>query len=141
MCPCSKDELALCVRFLYYGEIYSENDKDFIEIQDNLSKIFGFPENLNLLISDFTKNSDNTSVKDQNSPLNTNTDFWAEMETTLSTISESPDLNNTNEETTLENENLSLENEIEGETISKEAFENITEKSISENDLKRRVCG
>jgi len=45
LCPCSKEELGSMVTFLYYGEIYTEKECDFIKIQENLCKIFGFPNN------------------------------------------------------------------------------------------------
>ena len=48
LCPCSKEELAHLVNFLYDGEIQCLNQNDSIKIQENLSKIFGFPENLSL---------------------------------------------------------------------------------------------
>ena len=48
LCPCSKEELAHLVNFLYDGEIQCQNQDDSIKIQENLSKIFGFPENLSL---------------------------------------------------------------------------------------------
>ena len=48
LCPCSKEELAHLVNFLYDGEIQYQSQNDSIKILENLSKIFGFPENLNL---------------------------------------------------------------------------------------------
>ena len=36
------------MNFLYDGEIQCHSQNDSIKIQENLSKIFGFPENLNL---------------------------------------------------------------------------------------------
>ena len=40
--------LSHLVTFLYDGEIHCENNYDSLKIQDNLCKIFGFAENLNL---------------------------------------------------------------------------------------------
>jgi len=48
LCPCTKEELSHLVIFLYDGEIHCENYDDSLKIQDNLWKIFGFAENLNL---------------------------------------------------------------------------------------------
>ena len=48
LCPCTKKELSHLVNFLYDGEIHCENENDSIEIQENLIKIFGFPNNLSL---------------------------------------------------------------------------------------------
>ena len=46
-CPCSKDELSHLVKFLYDGEIHCAKEEfDFLKILENLSKIFGFDENL-----------------------------------------------------------------------------------------------
>ena len=43
LCPCSTEELAHLVNFLYDGEIHCENEIDSKKIQENLEKIFGFP--------------------------------------------------------------------------------------------------
>ena len=43
LCPCSTEELAHLVNFLYDGEIHCENENDSKIIQENLEKIFGFP--------------------------------------------------------------------------------------------------
>ena len=48
VCPCTKEDLNCLINFLYKGEINCENENDAIKIQENLSKIFGFPENLHL---------------------------------------------------------------------------------------------
>ena len=48
LCPCSKTELKHLVNFLYDGEIHCKNKKTSTKIQENLSKIFGFPKYLNL---------------------------------------------------------------------------------------------
>ena len=46
-CPCSKDELRHLVNFLYDGEIHcAEEELDSLKILENISKIFGFDENL-----------------------------------------------------------------------------------------------
>ena len=47
-CPCSKEELTKIVHFLYHGEINCEDVFESFCIQEDLNKIFGFPENLNL---------------------------------------------------------------------------------------------
>ena len=46
--PCSKEELKHLVNFLYDGEIHCENESDSLKVIENLQKIFGFPENLDL---------------------------------------------------------------------------------------------
>ena len=48
ICPCTKDELEKIVLFLYIGEIQCEDEIESLDVQDALSKIFGFPESLNL---------------------------------------------------------------------------------------------
>ena len=45
ICPCSKEELTRVVQFLYHGEIQCKNVCDSFKSQEDLSKIFGFPEN------------------------------------------------------------------------------------------------
>ena len=46
--PCSKVELKHLVNFLYDGEIHCEKESDSLKVIENLQKIFGFPENLDL---------------------------------------------------------------------------------------------
>ena len=48
VCPCTKEDLNHLINFLYKGEINCENENDANKIQQNLSKIFGFPENIDL---------------------------------------------------------------------------------------------
>ena len=48
VCPCSKVELEKLVYFLYHGEIHCEDIFDSNKVQENLSKIFGYPELLNI---------------------------------------------------------------------------------------------
>ena len=48
ICPCSKEELARFVQFLYHGEIQCEDVFDSFKSQEDLSRIFGFPENFNV---------------------------------------------------------------------------------------------
>ena len=48
LCPCSKGELDHLVKFLYDGKIQCHSQNNCIKILENLIKIFGFPENLNL---------------------------------------------------------------------------------------------
>ena len=48
ICPCTKEELEKLVYFLYNGEIYCEDVFDSYNIQEDLTKIFGYPEFLNL---------------------------------------------------------------------------------------------
>ena len=48
ICPCTKEELARLVHFLYHGEIQCDNVFDSIKSQEDLSKIFGFQENFNI---------------------------------------------------------------------------------------------
>ena len=46
ICPCSTEELGHLIYFLKNGEIHYRNDNDCTKIQENLCKIFGFPEEL-----------------------------------------------------------------------------------------------
>ena len=48
ICPCSKEELARLVQFLYHGEIQCKDVFDSFKSQEDLSIIFGFPENFNI---------------------------------------------------------------------------------------------
>ena len=48
LCPCSRVELKHLVNFLSDGEINCENETDLLKVIENLQKIFGFPENLDL---------------------------------------------------------------------------------------------
>ena len=41
------EELKKVVHFLYFGEIECEDVFDSFKVQENLNKIFGFPESLN----------------------------------------------------------------------------------------------
>ena len=45
-CPCSKDEMDYIVKFLYTGTISYDKEMDLFKILDNLTEIFGFPDNL-----------------------------------------------------------------------------------------------
>ena len=47
LCPCTMEELKKVVHFLYFGEIECEDVFDSFKVQENLNKIFGFPESLN----------------------------------------------------------------------------------------------
>ena len=47
ICPCTKEELEKLVHFLYHGEIQCENVFESFKSQEDLSKIFGFPEDFN----------------------------------------------------------------------------------------------
>jgi len=49
LCPCTKKELGYLVSFLYDGEMNFENVDEFIRIQENLVKVFGFSEDLILI--------------------------------------------------------------------------------------------
>ena len=48
ICPCSKEELGRLVHFLYQGEIQCDDVFDSLKSQEDLSKILGFPESLNI---------------------------------------------------------------------------------------------
>ena len=48
ICPCTKEELARYVHFLYHGEIQCDDVFDSFKSQEDLSKIFGFPEDFNV---------------------------------------------------------------------------------------------
>ena len=45
-CPCKKEDLGHLVHFICYGEIRCEYEADSKKIFENLSKIFGFPEDM-----------------------------------------------------------------------------------------------
>ena len=47
-CPCSSKELADLVQFLFKGEMDCENEDEALLVLENLEKIFGFPEKLNM---------------------------------------------------------------------------------------------
>ena len=63
-CPCEKEDLQHLVRFLYDGEIICDNETDTHKIFDNLSQIFGFPENMHLRCKEIIldENSDDSSL-------------------------------------------------------------------------------
>ena len=44
ICPCSTQELEKIVHFLYHGEIQCEDVFESFGVQEDLRKIFGFPE-------------------------------------------------------------------------------------------------
>ena len=46
ICPCTKEELEKIVHFLCTGEMKCEELFDSFTVQEDLNKIFGFPENL-----------------------------------------------------------------------------------------------
>ena len=46
LCPCSGEELKSIVNFLYSGMICYCKESDLNQAQDNLTNIFGFPEDL-----------------------------------------------------------------------------------------------
>ena len=48
ICPCTKEELEKLVHFLYHGEIQCENVFESFKSQEDLSKLFGFPEDFNV---------------------------------------------------------------------------------------------
>ena len=48
ICPCSKEELEKVVYFLYHGEIHCEDIFDSCNVQEDVTKTFGYPECLNL---------------------------------------------------------------------------------------------
>ena len=45
-CPCTENELKSIVNFLYKGKITDQEESEVLEILWNLTKIFGFSENL-----------------------------------------------------------------------------------------------
>ena len=47
ICPCTKEELEKLVHFLYHGEIQCVDVFESFRSQEDLSKIFGFPEDFN----------------------------------------------------------------------------------------------
>ena len=48
ICPCQKGDLQNLVQFLYDGEIHCDDETDYKVIFNNLSQIFGFPEDMHL---------------------------------------------------------------------------------------------
>ena len=48
ICPCTNEELENLIHFLYNGEIHCEDDFDCYIVQEDLIKIFGYPEFLNV---------------------------------------------------------------------------------------------
>ena len=46
LCPCSIDELEKIMNFLYSGQISYLNKFELFQVQENLIRIFGFPENI-----------------------------------------------------------------------------------------------
>ena len=48
ICPCNENELAELTHFLYHGEIQCEDVFESVIINENLNKIFGYSEILNL---------------------------------------------------------------------------------------------
>ena len=48
ICPCSKEELNHLVNFLYDGEIHCKKESDSLKVIENLQKIFGFLDNIDL---------------------------------------------------------------------------------------------
>ena len=47
-CPCSAKELAHLVQFLFKGEMDCENEGEALLVLENLEKIFGYPEKLDM---------------------------------------------------------------------------------------------
>ena len=45
-CPCSENELQTILDFLYNGKTTCHDNKEIAKILDNLTKVFGFPQNL-----------------------------------------------------------------------------------------------
>ena len=48
ICPCTKEELAQLVIFLYYGKLQLKDVFESFAVQEHLHKIFGYPESLNM---------------------------------------------------------------------------------------------
>ena len=48
ICPCIKEEFEKLGYFLYHGEIYYEDVFGSCNVQEDLTKIFGYPKFLNL---------------------------------------------------------------------------------------------
>ena len=47
-CPCSAKELAHLVQFLFKGEMDCEHEGEALLVLENLEKIFGYPEKLDM---------------------------------------------------------------------------------------------
>lgn len=117
-CPCTEEELWYLVHFLYHGEIHCENKNESLKIHDDLSKMFGFSENLSLNNSNEARHQCSLDI-----------DFEAEekYEICFDQASENDNFDNGYE--TPVDELVSLENEINAVTITEEAFENISDHS------------
>ena len=85
LCPCSKKDLGHLIDFLYKGEINFENENDSVDIQENLSKIFGFPKNLSLKNPNQVRRQWMTQIH-----CSPNTDILAEIKTEVA-LSDTPE--------------------------------------------------
>ena len=104
ICPCSKKELGHLVDFLYNGEIQCENEMDSIEIQENLSKIFGFPKILSLN----NPNQADVTISEESFelfPMENDTQTATITEETFESIPEQSNMDATNAPETLDNSN------------------------------------
>ena len=100
LCPCSKEELNKVVQFLYHGEIQYKNVCDSFKSQEDLSKIFGFPENftvefqiatsvddpaLSSIIDHIALNEELVTIVDDEITTQSNIDFNNNVDTELNT--------------------------------------------------------
>ena len=111
------------MNFLYNGEIHFSNENDSIEIRENLSKLFGFPENL--VLNDQTRHQCMTQIHP------TDIEALIKMELTHDNASESMDNPN---EALLDDGSHLLSNVIKAVTITEETFANIPDLPNTEND-------
>ena len=85
ICPCTNEELEKLIHFLYNGEIHCEDVFDSYNVQEDLTKIFGYPEFLNVdgQITSFVDDPAVSSILDS-----------AIFESTELTVLSDTDLNN-----------------------------------------------
>ena len=76
ICPCTKEELEKLVHFLYHGEIQCVDVFESFRSQEDLSKIFGFPEDFNDECQIATLCICNRKNGDKLEPKKTRISFW-----------------------------------------------------------------
>lgn len=125
-CPCSKKELEHLVNFLYDGEIHCENETESLKIQENLSKIFGFSENLSFNNPNEARHQWFTKMH-----CSLDIDFEAVEEKIEISFDESSENHNLNGNETPVDELVSFENEMNTVTMIEEAFENNSDHEMT----------
>ena len=130
ICPCTKEELAKIVQFLYFGEIQCEDVFESFHVQEDLNKIFGFPESLNLddQIASLLDDPSLSSIIDL-TDLELNEEIIENMVDEMNTCGNTMDLNNNPTEKKGTNDDVTKSIElIELLALNDEGFENLTEK-------------